>query len=104
MGAETPMSASRVKRFYLVAGGRGYSLAFEAREDVFARVSRWCDLIAETFKVGAERRLCRGRPRCRAESGIREASAIDRRGPGVRWRYEFRSASRRPQRVALRAS
>ena len=54
MGAETSMSASRSKRFYLAADGRGYSLAFEAREDVFARVSRWCDLIAETFKVGAE--------------------------------------------------
>ena len=54
MGAETSMAASRAKRFYLAAGGRGYSLAFEAREDVFGRVSRWCDLIAETFKVGAE--------------------------------------------------
>jgi hypothetical protein len=54
MGAETSMAASRAKRFYLAADGRGYSLAFEAREDVFSRVSRWCDLIAETFKVGAE--------------------------------------------------
>jgi hypothetical protein len=54
LGAETSMSASRSKRFYLAADGRGYSLAFEARDDVFARVSRWCDLIAETFKVGAE--------------------------------------------------
>jgi hypothetical protein len=54
MGAETSMSASRAKRFYRVADGRGYGLAFEAREDVFARVSRWCDLIAETLKVGAE--------------------------------------------------
>jgi hypothetical protein len=54
MGAETSMAASRAKRFYLAADGRGYSLAFEARDDVFARVSRWCDLIAETFKVGAE--------------------------------------------------
>lgn len=54
MGAETSMSASRSKRFYLAADGRGYSLAFEARDDVFGRVSRWCDLIAGTFKVGAE--------------------------------------------------
>ena len=54
VGAETSMAASRGKRFYRVAEGRGYGLAFEAREDVFARVSRWCDLIAETLKVGAE--------------------------------------------------
>ncbi len=54
MAAETSMAASRAKRFYRAADGRGYGLAFEAREDVFARVSRWCDLIAETFKVGNE--------------------------------------------------
>jgi hypothetical protein len=51
MHVETPMSASRVKRFYRVAGGRGYCLAFEAREDVYSKVARWCDLIAGTFKV-----------------------------------------------------
>lgn len=56
MRAETPVSTSRVKRFFRAADGRGYSLAFEAREDVYARVSRWCDLIADTFKVGAELR------------------------------------------------
>jgi len=54
MRAETPVSTSRVKRFYRAADGRGYSLAFEAREDVSARVSRWCDLIADTLRVGTD--------------------------------------------------
>jgi hypothetical protein len=54
MAAETSMAASRVKRFYRAANGRGYSLAFEAREDVYFRVARWCDLIASTLKVGPE--------------------------------------------------
>ena len=53
MTTETPISASRVKRFYAVLGGRGYGLAFEAREDVYLRVSRWCDLIASTFRAGS---------------------------------------------------
>ncbi|HVR72500.1 MAG TPA: hypothetical protein VMT87_16820 [Vicinamibacteria bacterium] len=52
--AETPMAVSRVKRFYRVHQGRGYTLAFEAREDVFHRVSRWCDIIAATLAVGPE--------------------------------------------------
>jgi hypothetical protein len=51
MTTETPVSASRVKRFYAASGTRGYSLAFEAREDVFSRVSRWCDAIAATFST-----------------------------------------------------
>jgi hypothetical protein len=51
---ETPMAESRSKRFYRIAQGRGYTLAFEAREDVFQRVSRWCDMISETLKIGAE--------------------------------------------------
>jgi hypothetical protein len=54
MAAETSMAVSRVKRFYRAAGGRGYSLAFEAREDVYFRVARWCDLIAGTLKIGPE--------------------------------------------------
>jgi hypothetical protein len=33
-------------------GGRAYGLTFEAREDVFPRVSRWCDLVAGTLRVG----------------------------------------------------
>jgi hypothetical protein len=53
MTTETPISAARIKRFYAVAGARGYSLTFEAREDVFARVARWCDLIAGTFAIVA---------------------------------------------------
>ena len=51
---ETSLAASRSKRFYRTANGRAYGLAFEAREDVFPRVSRWCDLIASTLRVGAE--------------------------------------------------
>ena len=51
---ETPMAESRGKRFYRVAGGRGYTLAFEARGDVYPRVSRWCDMIAASFKAGPE--------------------------------------------------
>jgi hypothetical protein len=54
MQTETPLSASRLKRFYRVAGGRGYSLSFEAREDVFQGVASWFDLIAGTLKVGPE--------------------------------------------------
>jgi hypothetical protein len=51
---ETPLTVSRSKRFYRTAGGRGYGLTFEAREDVFPRVSRWCDLIASTLRIGPE--------------------------------------------------
>ena len=54
LSAETPLAISRVKRFYRVAGGRGYGLAFEAREDVLPRASRWCDLIAGTLQEGPE--------------------------------------------------
>lgn len=54
MRSETPVSVSRVKRYYRAAQGRGYSMTFEAREDVFPRVSRWCDLIAGTLTTGAE--------------------------------------------------
>jgi hypothetical protein len=50
MSTETPISASRVKRFYEAAGARGYSLAFEARADAFGRANRWCDTIASTFE------------------------------------------------------
>jgi hypothetical protein len=56
LSAETPLTISRVKRFYRVSGDRGYGLAFEARDDVLPRVSRWCDLIAATFQVGDEAR------------------------------------------------
>jgi hypothetical protein len=51
---ETSLATSRSKRFYRTANGRAYGLAFEAREDVFPRVSRWCDLIASTLRIGAE--------------------------------------------------
>ena len=51
---ETPMAESRGKRFYRVVEGRGYTLAFEARADVYPRMSRWCDMIAATLKAGAE--------------------------------------------------
>jgi hypothetical protein len=49
---ETPVAVSRNKRYYFVAAGRGYTLTCEAREDVFFRVSRWCDLVASTLRVG----------------------------------------------------
>jgi hypothetical protein len=49
---ETAMSEGRLKRFITVSGGRAYSLVFETREDVFHRVSAWCDLIASTFEAG----------------------------------------------------
>jgi hypothetical protein len=51
---ETPMAVSRNKRFYRVADGHGYTLAFEARDDAYPRVSKWCDIIASTLKVGPE--------------------------------------------------
>jgi len=54
MRVETPLSTSRVKRYYRVAGARGYSLSFEAREDIYPRVSRWCDYIASTLKLDGE--------------------------------------------------
>lgn len=54
MRTETPMAVSRLKRFYRVSSGRGYSLSFEAHEDVFQDVVAWFDLIAGTFKVSPE--------------------------------------------------
>jgi hypothetical protein len=54
MQTETPIAISRVKRFYRVAAGRGYILSFEARDDVFPKASRWCDIIAATLKTGPE--------------------------------------------------
>ena len=54
MRSETPMAISQVKRFYRVRDGRGYTLAFEARDDIYHRVARWADLIAATLRVGSE--------------------------------------------------
>jgi len=54
MRTETPLAVSNLKRFYRVEGRRGYSLAFESRDDVFPRVSKWYDLIASSLKTGAE--------------------------------------------------
>ena len=51
---ETQMSESRGKRFYRLAEGRAYTLAFEARADVYPRVSRWYDMIAATLEAGPE--------------------------------------------------
>jgi hypothetical protein len=51
MHSETPVAASREKRYYMTQGGLGYSLSCSARDDVFHRVSRWCDLIAGTFEA-----------------------------------------------------
>jgi hypothetical protein len=49
MRTETPVAVSFVKRFTFAQGGRGCSLSFEARDDVFPRVSRWADYIASTL-------------------------------------------------------
>jgi hypothetical protein len=54
MQIETSITVSRSKRFYRTANGRAYGLTFEARDDVFPRVARWCDLIASTLRIGAE--------------------------------------------------
>ena len=52
--SETPVAVTRAKRYYRVADGRGYTLACEARDDIYPRVSRWCDMIASTLKIGPE--------------------------------------------------
>jgi len=49
MRTETPVTVTYVKRFYFARDGRGCSLSFEAREDVFPRASRWADFIASTL-------------------------------------------------------
>lgn len=54
MKTETPLATSRLRRYYRVADGRGYSLLFEAREDVFQDVVAWFELIAGTFRIGSE--------------------------------------------------
>jgi hypothetical protein len=52
MRTETPVQVSFVKRYYFANAGRGCSLNFEAREDVFSRTSRWADYIASTLHLG----------------------------------------------------
>lgn len=52
--SETPVAVTRGKRYYRVADGRGYTLACEGRDDIYPRVSRWCDMIAGTLEVGPE--------------------------------------------------
>jgi hypothetical protein len=52
--SETPVAVTRGKRYFFVADGRGYTLACEGRDDIYPRVSRWCDMIAATLVVGAE--------------------------------------------------
>jgi hypothetical protein len=54
MAVETQMASSRIRRFYRVSGKAGYSLAFEARNDVFYGASPWFDFIAETLRVGPD--------------------------------------------------
>jgi hypothetical protein len=51
MRTETPLAVLRVKRYYWTSGSRGYSVACEGREDVFPRVTRWCDVIASTLEL-----------------------------------------------------
>jgi hypothetical protein len=50
MRTETPVSVAYVKRFYFARDGKGCSLSFEARDDIFPRTSRWADFIASTLK------------------------------------------------------
>jgi hypothetical protein len=52
--SETPVAVTRSKRYYRTAAGRGYSLALEARDDIYPRAWRWCDMIAATLEVGPE--------------------------------------------------
>jgi hypothetical protein len=52
MKVETPLAMSYVKRFYFAEKGRGCSLSFDARDDVFPRASRWADYIASTLQFG----------------------------------------------------
>ena len=52
MRTETPVAVSFIKRYYYAEGGRGCSLSFEAREDVFPRAARWADYIASTLRFG----------------------------------------------------
>jgi hypothetical protein len=52
MKVETPVAESRIKRFYRVAGGRGYTLSCDARDDAYPLVGRWCEVIASTFRAG----------------------------------------------------
>jgi hypothetical protein len=54
MRIETQLAVSRAKRYFWTSGGRGYSLNCEAREDVFVRVTRWCDVIASTLEIGGQ--------------------------------------------------
>jgi hypothetical protein len=51
---ETPVAASHIKRFYRQAGGRGYTLSCETRDDAYPLVARWCEVIASTLKIGPE--------------------------------------------------
>ncbi len=51
MRTETPVAVTYIKRFYFANAGHGCSLSFEAREDVFSRVSRWADYIASTVQL-----------------------------------------------------
>jgi hypothetical protein len=53
MRTETPIAISYIKRYYFAEAGRGCSLSFEAREDVFPRASRWADYIASTLRFGS---------------------------------------------------
>ena len=52
--SETPVAVTRGKRYFRTAFGRGYTLACEGRDDIYPRVSRWCDMIAGTLDVGPE--------------------------------------------------
>jgi len=50
----SPVEVTRARRYFRVADGRGYTLACDARDDIYSRVWRWCDMIAATLKIGPE--------------------------------------------------
>ncbi len=53
LAVDTSLASSRIKRYYRVSGTHGYSLICESRDDVFSRLSGWCDAIAETFTISS---------------------------------------------------
>ena len=82
MRTETPVAVTYIKRFYFANAGHGCSLSFEAREDVFSRVSRWADYIASTLQLAASGGLP-GRPAHGRRRGPRDRrrGALGRRRP-----------------------
>ena len=86
MKTETPLAVSRQQALLLRRRGAGVLAGFEAREDVFQRVSRWADLIASTLRVGPRGGSLVSTALARFGSGLarllrRSRPARGRRGP-----------------------